>query len=168
MMSMDLTDPYVKFYLLFIQFGALCAGVVLFSKRILTDRQMLYSVSVSFLPTAVFGFIFYKMFKHLLDGNVLLMAFVLAAGGVVFIWLEKVYLQRDSVRAMQKSTISLKDAALIGCAQSLAIIPGVSRSGSTIVAGLLLGIKKAVIVEYTFLLALPTLGAAVLCFFDPE
>lgn len=162
MMHMDLSDAYIKFYLLFIQLGALCAGVVLFSKRILTDKRMFYTVTVSFLPTAVFGFAFYKIFKHLLDGNIPLLATVLFAGGVVFIWLENVYLKRESVIAAQKTTISLKDAALIGCAQSLAIIPGVSRSGSTIVAGLLLGIKKATIVEYTFLLALPTLGAAVL------
>jgi undecaprenyl-diphosphatase len=61
-----------------------------------------------------------------------------------------------------KGDISVRDAFVIGIAQALAIVPGVSRSGASIIAGIFLGVKKAVIIEYTFLLAIPTVGAAVL------
>jgi undecaprenyl-diphosphatase len=57
--------------------------------------------------------------------------------------------------------MSKTDALVVGLAQAVAIVPGVSRSGATIIAGILRGVKKSVIIEYTFLLALPTLGAAV-------
>lgn len=161
-LTINLTDSYTKFYLLFIQMGALCAGVLLFSKRILTDRRIIVNLLASFVPTAILGFVFYKAFKHLLEGNILLMALALAIGGIIFIYLEKVFMPRQSQESGIKDRMSFLDAVIIGVAQAFAIVPGVSRSGITIVAGILLGLQKAVIVEYTFLLALPTLGAAVL------
>jgi undecaprenyl-diphosphatase len=160
-LAIDLTDSYTKFYLLFIQMGALCAGVLLFSKRILTDRRMMMNLLASLVPTAILGFVFYKSFKHLLEGNLLLMAIVLALGGVVFIYLEKIFMPRQLQEGGLRSIMSFSDAVVIGVAQVFAIVPGVSRSGITIVVGILLGLQKAVIVEYTFLLALPTLGVAV-------
>lgn len=160
--TVNLTDPYVKFYLLFIQLGALVAGVMLFSKRILTDKSLIVNISASFLPTAVIGFTLYKLFKHLLEGNLILMAVVLAFGGVLLISIEKLIEQRAAIQDYGRDTITIKDAFLIGCAQAFAMVPGVSRSGATIIAGIFMNIRKAVIVEYTFLLALPTLGAAVL------
>ena len=72
-LAMDLADPYVKFYLLFIQLGALCAGALLFTKRILTDKETFINICASFLPTAVIGFVLYKLFKHLLEGNIVLL-----------------------------------------------------------------------------------------------
>ncbi|MBM3261506.1 undecaprenyl-diphosphate phosphatase [Candidatus Kaiserbacteria bacterium] len=161
-LAVDLADPYVKFYLLFIQLGALCAGVALFAKRILTDRSMIANLIASFIPTAILGYAFYSSFKHLLEGNFLLMAIVLALGGVMFIYLEKSLISRRATAGSAgKNALSVKDAVIVGITQALAIVPGVSRSGITIVTGILLGISKAAIVEYTFLLALPTLGAAV-------
>jgi undecaprenyl-diphosphatase len=161
-LAIDLADPYVKFYLLFIQLGALFAGVILFTKRILTDRSLLLNLIVSFVPTAILGFAFYKVFKHLLEGNLPLLAFMLALGGCIFIFMEKVFTPRMVARGKgDRTVLTLRDAGIVGVAQALAIIPGVSRSGVTIVAGMLLGLKKAAIFEYTFFLALPTLGAAV-------
>ncbi len=161
-LAIDLADPYVKFYLLFIQLGALFAGVLLFTKRILTDRSLLLNLIVSFVPTAILGFVFYKVFKHLLEGNLPLMASMLALGGGIFIFIEKVFIPRMVAAGKgDRTTLTWRDAGIVGIAQALAIIPGVSRSGVTIVAGVLLGLKKAAIFEYTFFLALPTLGAAV-------
>ncbi len=159
--NIDTTTEYIKFFLLFIQFGALIAGVSLFSKRIISDKKILSNILISFIPTAVIGFVLYKVFKKLLEGNMLLMAIMLALGGIIFIILEK----RNSSKANQGkdiNDINYKEAFIIGLSQSLAIIPGVSRSGSTIIAGLLLNIKKSAIIEYTFLLAIPTITAAVL------
>lgn len=163
LLSVDLADPYIKFYLLFIQLGALCAALIIFSKRILTDRNLFLNIAVSFIPTALVAFTLYKVFKHLLEGNLPLMAAMLALGGLVFIWLEKYFLPaRETAGVQAREHMTVRDAFVIGLAQTLAIIPGVSRSGITIIAGILIGIQKRVIVEYTFLLALPTLGAAVL------
>lgn len=164
LMNIDLADPYIKFYLLFIQLGALLAGVALFSKRILTDKKTFLNVLVSFIPTAILGFVLYKLFKHLLEGNMILLAIMLILGGIIFMYLEKVFMKKhlNTNGEFGKEDISLKDAAVIGIAQAVAMVPGVSRSGATIIAGILRGIKKATIIEYTFLLALPTLGAAVL------
>lgn len=159
--DVDLMDSYVKFYLLFIQFGALLAGIVLFSKKLLVNKQIFTNICISFVPSAVLGFVFYKLFKKLLEGNILLLAFMLMFGGVVFIYLEKMHKKIDDVES-GGDMLTKKDALIVGLAQAVAIIPGVSRSGATIVAGMFRGIKKAVIIEYTFLLAIPTLGAAVL------
>ncbi len=163
LMSINLEDPYIKFYLLFIQLGALIAGILLFSKRIITSKKLLGNLIVSFIPTAVIGFLLYKSFKHLLEGNMILLAMMLFSGGIIFIYLE--WMMKKKILPEQeefgRKEMTYLDALIIGCAQAVAIVPGVSRSGATIVAGILRGIKKSVIVEYTFLLALPTLGAAV-------
>lgn len=163
--SVDLTDAYIKFFLLFIQLGALGAGMFIFAKKIFTDKKLFVNICISFIPSAVVGFVFYKLFKKLLEGNMLILALALALGGVIFIYLEKVFMRKGgtiSPSYFGKTEMSKMDAFVVGLAQAVAIIPGVSRSGATIVAGILRGIKKDVIIEYTFILALPTLGAAVL------
>lgn len=160
--QVDLTDMYIKFYLLFIQLGALLAGASLFAKKMFTDKKLFINIIVSFIPSAVIGFVFYKMFKHLLEGNILLMAIMLILGGMIFIYIEKVLLRKNTFIQNQKDMLTTKDAFIVGIAQAVAIIPGVSRSGATIIAGVFRNIKKSVIIEYTFILALPTLGAAVL------
>mgnify|MGYP001618079862 CR=1 FL=1 len=163
--SIDLTDAYIKFYLLFIQLGALTAGVFVFAKKVLSDKNLFINICISFVPSAVIGFVFYKLFKKLLEGNMFILALALILGGLIFIYLEKVFMRRGGVVDISqfgKTEISKTDAFVVGLAQAVAIIPGVSRSGATIVAGILRGIKKDTIIEYTFILALPTLGAAVL------
>lgn len=157
--AIDTTDSYIKFYLLFIQLGALLAGIILFSKKVLTNRKIFINICISFIPSAILGFIFYKLFKKMLEGDMMILASALLIGGLIFIYLEKFFSKK---RTDFKDEISKIDAFIIGVVQTFAIIPGVSRSGATIVAGVLRGIKKTVIIEYTFLLALPTLGAAVL------
>lgn len=165
LMSVDLADTYIKFYILFIQLGALCAGIFIFARRLFSDKKLFVNICISFVPTAILGFALYKMFKHLLEGNMMLIAGALFVGGVVFIYLEKVFMKQRGGGTdpgdFGKTDISYTDASIIGLAQTVAIIPGVSRSGATIVAGIFRGIKKSVIIEYTFILALPTLGAAV-------
>lgn len=163
--ALDLTDAYIKFFLLFIQLGALGAGIFIFAKRIFSDKTLFINICISFVPSAAVGFLMYKLFKELLEGKMLLLALVLIVGGLIFIYLEKVFMRKGGVvdiKDFGKKDISKTDAFVVGLAQAVAIIPGVSRSGATIIAGILRGIKKEVIFEYTFILALPTLGAAVL------
>jgi undecaprenyl-diphosphatase len=158
----DLTSEYVKFYILFIQLGALLAGLLLFTKRVFASKEVFSNIVISFIPTSIIGLILYKMFKKLLEGNMLILGLMLLIGGLIFIYLEKVFLKNTDNQRKQKEHMTKMDAFVIGLAQAVAIVPGVSRSGATIIAGMFRNIKKAVIVEYTFILALPTLGAAVL------
>ncbi len=163
-LNVDTTDSYIKFYLLFIQMGALFAGMIIYLKKIFSDKRIFINLCVSFIPSAVVGFIFYKLFKQLLEGNMILIAITMAVGGLIFIYLEKIYIKKYSKQGLDsfgKDEVSILDAFVIGLAQAVAIIPGVSRSGATIIAGILRKIKKSTIIEYTFLLAVPTLGAAV-------
>ncbi len=162
LLSVDLTDSYIKFYLLVIQLGALLAGIFFFARKILTDKKLLINVCISFIPSAIIGFALYKAFKKLLEGNFILLGIMLFIGGVLFIYLEKVFMKKNSIDEIGKNELDIMDAFIVGIAQAVAIIPGVSRSGATIIAGIFRGIKKSVIIEYTFILALPTLGSAVL------
>ncbi len=162
LVDLNLTNEYVKFYLLFIQLGSLLAGVSIFTKKLFTDKKLLINIIISFIPSAILGFVFYKMFKSLLEGNIILMSFMLICGGILFIYLEKIFMKKEYYISNQKDNLNMKDALIVGVAQAVAIIPGVSRSGATIIAGIFRNIKKSIIIEYTFLLALPTLGAAVL------
>lgn len=159
LLSIDLTLPYTKFYLLVIQLGALLAGATIFTKKIFSDKKLLTNLFISFIPCAILGFGLYKLFKTLLEGNIPLLALMLLIGGIIFIYLEKYIIKSETV--FGKVEMTKTDALIVGLAQAVAIVPGVSRSGATIIAGILRGIKKEVIIEYTFLLALPTLGTAV-------
>ncbi|MBI5135628.1 undecaprenyl-diphosphate phosphatase [Candidatus Uhrbacteria bacterium] len=153
-------DEFVKSFEIIIQLGAILAVGVLYAPRFWSQRRLLLPVIVGFLPTAVIGLVFYKLVKTYLLGNTMVVVASLAIGGVVMIvvegWLPKHFVR---VRATPES-ISVRDAVLIGIFQSIAIVPGVSRSAATIIGGLLLGIERKTAVEFSFLLAIPTMVAA--------
>lgn len=159
-MSIVQNDQFIVFEIA-IQLGAILAVLFFFWKKFF-DLNLLTKLFVAFLPTGILGFTIYKYIKTLLTSEILI-AFTLIIGGVVLIIVEKVYqikIKEEKVR--QDREISLKEAFLLGLAQSVAMIPGVSRSGATIVAGLLMNIERKVLVEFTFLLAVPTMSAATL------
>ncbi len=160
-LSVDLSDPYIKFYLLAIQFGALLAGIFLFTKKIILNKKLFVNIVVSFIPSAVAGFILYQTFKQLLEGNIILLSSMLLIGGIILVYIERFVIKNLNDSEFGKEDMTKTDALIVGMAQAIAIIPGVSRSGATIVSGILRGIKKSTIIEYTFLLAIPTLGSAV-------
>ena len=111
-------------------------------------------VPVAFLPTGVLGFLLYKHIKALFVPETV--AFMLIIGGLVFIAIEYFYKNKEhSVHSID--TISYKQALLIGFAQSLSMVPGTSRSGATIIGGLLSGLDRKTAVEFSFLLAVPTM-----------
>ncbi|MCX5704332.1 MAG: undecaprenyl-diphosphate phosphatase, partial [Candidatus Omnitrophica bacterium] len=104
-------------------------------------------------------FIFYKLFKRFLLGNSQVVIWSLLIGGVFLIVFE--LLHREKTDAVDNvASISYSQAIFIGLFQSIAIIPGVSRSAATIIGGLLLGLKRKTIVEFSFLLAVPTMLVA--------
>jgi len=150
---------FVKDFEIIIQLGAILSVIFLYWKTLIANKQIWKRIAVAFLPTAVIGFVLYKIVKTFLLGNAYVTLATLLIGGVLLIILELIYKEKDHhIENIEK--MSLKNAFLIGVFQSFAIIPGVSRSASTIVGGLFLGTKRKTAVEFSFLLAVPTMFAA--------
>lgn len=147
---------FVKSFDIIIQLGAILAVVVLYLKKILANLSTFKKVAVAFIPTAIIGFVLYPFIKSFLLGNIMIVAIALLVGGILMIALE-LYWRR---RMRLENAITYKRAGLVGIFQTLAVIPGVSRSGATIIGGLILGIPREMIVEFSFLLAIPTMVAA--------
>lgn len=141
-----------------IQLGAILAVVVLYFRE-LFKWEMIKKLVVAFLPTAVIGLVFYKIVKNYLLGNVWVVLGALLIGGITLIMFERWYEKKAST-VPPKESMSYRDAFLVGCAQAIAIVPGVSRSAATIVGGLFLGLSRETIVKFSFLLAVPTMAAA--------
>jgi len=152
-------SEFLKSFSIAIQLGAILAVVVLYTRSFLIP-QILTRLFVGFLPTAVIGFFLYPYVKGYLLGNEYVVVAALFIGGVILIVFE--YLHKESSsETFGVSDITHKQAFLIGLFQSIALIPGVSRSAATIMGGLLLGLRRVAIVEFSFLLAVPTMTAAV-------
>lgn len=151
-----------------IQLGAILAVVWEFRRKILdvvtglpTQRnaqRFTVNLLIAFLPAVALGVIFADLIHHYLF-NPITVATALVAGGIVMLWAER---RAHEVHAETVDDITWKDALKIGFAQCLAMIPGTSRSGSTIIGGLLFGLSRKAATEFSFFLAMPTMvGAAV-------
>ncbi|MFL5608340.1 MAG: undecaprenyl-diphosphate phosphatase, partial [Gemmatimonadaceae bacterium] len=114
---------------------------------------------VAVIPTGVIGLTVYKAIKGYLLGNVNVVLAALLIGGIALIAFERWRLQNDR-EDVDFSEITYRKAFLIGLFQAIAVIPGVSRSAATIVGGSLIGVSKRTIVEFSFMLAVPTMLAA--------
>jgi len=153
------TSLFLKSFEISIQLGAILAVVFLYWRRLFIDREMLKRVCVAFVPTGIVGFLLYKVLKSFLLGSIPVVLWSLFLGGIVLILFEMRYKEKEhAIRTV--SDMSYAQAFLIGLIQSLSIIPGVSRAGATIVGGLLAGLDRRTIVEFSFLLAVPTMMAA--------
>ncbi|MEN9913239.1 MAG: undecaprenol kinase, undecaprenyl-diphosphatase [Candidatus Parcubacteria bacterium] len=159
---------FVKTFEIAIQSGAILAVLVVYWKRFL-DIAILKKIIAAFIPTAVIGLALHGFAKEYLIGNISVVLWALGIGGVVLILFEKFFYGKKEVTSTDGDTqssaseirnLSYSKSALIGVAQAVAIIPGVSRSAATIIGGLLAGMSRAAVVEFSFLLAVPTIGAA--------
>lgn len=150
-------SSFLKTFEIAIQLGAILAVVVLYGKTLLKNRELIQKVIIGFVPTGVLGLLLYKTVKHYLLGNQKVVVAALVLGGVFLILFERYHMHPEGEEA---KFISYRQALAIGLFQSLAMIPGVSRSASTIIGGLLLGVERKTIVEFSFLLAIPTMAAA--------
>lgn len=152
---------FLKSFEIAIQLGAILSVLVLYWNSFAIRPEILKRVLAAFLPTAVLGFILYKFIKKFLIGNEHVVLISLFAGGVFLILFEK--LHRAEAGAIRDiSELPYAKAVGIGIFQALAVIPGVSRAAATIVGGLLFGVERKTIVEFSFLLAVPTMLAATL------
>lgn len=120
------------------------------------SRRFAINVVVAFVPAALLGLAFGKQIEAYLFRPVpVALAFVV--GGIVILWAER---RKHSITVPAVDDMTWTDALKIGCAQCLALIPGTSRSGATIIGGLLFGLSRQAATEFSFFLALPTLFAA--------
>ncbi|MDD4940115.1 MAG: undecaprenyl-diphosphatase UppP [Candidatus Omnitrophica bacterium] len=150
-------SEFVKTFEIAIQLGAICSVIALYWRSLVLDAQAIKRVLTAFIPTAAAGLIFYKLIKSFLGSRDIVL-WSLFIGGIVIVIFELWYKRRAENNA--QTAITYKQAFLIGVFQSFAMVPGVSRAAATIIGGLLLGINRKAIVEFSFLLAVPTMAAA--------
>lgn len=161
-------DDKGKVFEIAIQFAAILAVVweyrvrlahTLISVRTETKSMRLaLNLVVAFLPAAILGFLFLKQIKaYLFNPMVVASAFII--GGLLILWAER---RQHVVHAESIDDMTWRDALKIGFAQALAMIPGTSRSGATIIGGLFFGLSRRAATEFSFFLAIPTMFAATL------
>lgn len=148
---------FMKTFEIVIQFGAILAIFVLYSRTLIKKRTYWKPILLAFLPAGLIGFILYKLIKSILLENSYITVVALILGGLILILFEH-FMPKKTVTTIEKLTI--KQSLLIGIGQSLAIIPGVSRSAASIISGMIVGLSREQAVEFSFFLALPTITAA--------
>lgn len=134
------------------RFGAVIAGLARDRKA----QQFVFNLAVAFMPAAVLGLAFGKHIKAALFKPVpVAIAFIV--GGFIILWAEQ---RQHNITVESVDDMRWTDALKVGCAQAFALIPGTSRSGATIIGGLLFGLSRRAATEFSFFLAVPTLIAA--------
>lgn len=149
---------FQKLFEVVIQSGAILAIVFLYFQYLLRQWNLIKKIAFSFLPTATVGLILYKVIKNFFFESFTLQIVVFIFVGVIFILFEM--LRKKKVLTKNALDISYKEALVIGLAQALAVIPGVSRAGAVILPMMYLGVKREEAAKYSFLLAVPTMFAA--------
>ena len=163
---LDFNDERGKLFEIVIQSGAILAvcweyrakiaSVVGGLTRERAAQRFVLNLFVAFLPLAVLGLLFGKAIKaHLFNPIAVATTFIL--GAFVILWAER---REHRIRVESVDDLSLTDALKLGIAQAFALIPGTSRSGATIIGGLLFGLSRKAATEFSFFLAIPTLSAA--------
>ena len=140
-----------------IQLGAMLAVVEVYRRQLFARPDLIKKVCFAFLPTGTIGFLVYKLVKSFFQPS--LVSYMLIAGGVAFIVIE-LWMKDRPATTHTLDEISYRQAFSIGLVQCLSMVPGVSRSGATIIGGLLFGLDRKDAAEFSFLLALPTMLAA--------
>ena len=168
------TGEHAKVFEIVIQAGAILAVCWEFRMRLLAvargvfrdprSNRFVANLAIAFVPAAALGLLFGKLIKTWLFAPVpVAIAFV--AGAFVILWAERRQRTRpESVRIDDVDEVRWRDALKIGCAQAFALFPGTSRSGATIIGGMLFGLSRKAATEFSFFLAIPTLFAA--CIYD--
>ena len=164
---LGLTSVEWESFVILIQLGAILAVLVVYFQRLWDvlvtlpsdprSRRFALSVLVAFVPAVILGSLFYKFIKQVLFNSPEVICASLLIGGVVLLALDR-FARRP--RFTDAYDVPLGRSFGVGLMQTLAMIPGVSRSGATIAGGLVLGLDKKAAAEFSFFLAIPTMAAA--------
>lgn len=150
-------EGFVKSFNIIIQSGAIASVLVLYWRRFLPNLSFYKRLFVAFLPAALIGLAIKSKIDVLL-GSVQVVAWALIVGGLILIWSDRYFKNHENTKKLDD--LSLKDCLVLGLVQCFAFIPGVSRSGATIIGGLSLGMSRREAAEFSFFLAVPTLAGA--------
>ncbi len=150
---------FVKDFEIIIQLGAILSIIVLYWNSLFKSIEVWKRIIAAFIPTGIIGLLMFKIVKNYLLGNLYITLVSLFIGGLALIALEMIYKEKEH-HLEDISKMSFPKAFAIGLFQSIAIIPGVSRSAATIVGALFLGTKRKAAAEFSFILAVPTMLAA--------
>jgi undecaprenyl-diphosphatase len=147
-------DSFVKLFTVNIQFGAILSVVVLYWRRFFQTLDFYIKLFIAFLPAAILGFLFSGYIDKMLE-SVLVVAISLVLGGIFLLFVDSLF-----NKPSEDQKISFTKAIIIGLFQTIAMIPGVSRSAATIVGGLTQKLSRKNATEFSFFLAVPTMFAA--------
>lgn len=153
-------NSFVKSFEVIIQSGAILAVLVVYWKRFLPNWGFYKKLVVAFLPTGIVGFLV-KSYVDVLLGEAEVVAWSFIIGGFVLIWTDK-FFAKYNFEGRTIEQLTYKDSIFLGLFQSIAMIPGVSRSAATIIGGLSLKMNRKEAAEFSFFLAVPTLAVATL------
>lgn len=150
-------DDFTKLFTIVIQLGAILSVVVLYFKRFFQSFDFYFKLLVAFIPAVVFGLLFSKKIDALLESP-LTVAVSLLIGGIILLKVDEWF--ADSEETPTSNDISYLQAFKIGLFQCLAMVPGVSRSGASIVGGMSQKLSRTTAAEFSFFLAVPTMLGA--------
>ena len=156
-LGINLDEHFWKNFLIIIQLGSILAVLFIFWRNLTQSLEIWLKLAIAFIPTGLAGLFIYPFIKQLFNGYIV--AFMLIVGGLVFILIERAH-KGKSYAINSLGSVSFKQAFFIGTFQALAIVPGTSRSGASIIGGLMLGLNRKCAAEFSFLLALPTMFVA--------
>ncbi len=149
---------FTKSFEIAIQLGAIASVAVLYAQKILTNKKLIPILLVAFIPTGIVGIIAYPLIKKVFLESTTITLVSLFIGGIAIILIEKFYKPKNLTKSVTE--ITYKNAFLIGLAQSISVIPGVSRAAATIFGGIFVHLTREAAIEFSFLLAVPTMLAA--------
>lgn len=150
------SDEFTKLFTVAIQFGAILSVVVLYFKKFFQGFGFYAKLFVAFIPTGIIGLLLKDTVDGLLE-NVTVVAVSLLVGGIVLLFVDKWFAKNETSGTTE---VTYKTGFLIGLIQSIAMVPGVSRSAATIIGGLSQKLTRKAAAEFSFFLAVPTMFAA--------
>jgi len=150
------SDEFTKLFTVAIQFGAILSVVILYFKRFFQGINFYLKLGVAFIPTGIIGLLLKDTVDGLLE-NITVVAVSLLAGGIILLFVDKWFAKNETEGTDE---VSYKTGFIIGTIQTLAMIPGISRSAATILGGLTQKLTRKAAAEFSFFLAVPTMFAA--------
>jgi len=150
-------DNFTTAYEIIIQMAPIFSVMLIYWERLFQSKELWVKLIIAFIPTGAVGFLFHEQIEAMFAANSTIALMIIT--GIAFLAIEFFYKEKAH-HVSDLENVSIRQAIYIGLFQVLALVPGVSRSGSTILGAMLVGLKRDVAMSFSFLLAIPTMGAA--------
>jgi len=150
-------DDFMNSFNIIIQIAPILSIMIIYYNTLFHSLDIWKKLIASFIPTGAIGFLFHHQIEDMFSSNSIVLWMI--ATGVFFLVVEYLYTKRGH-NTENLDDVTYKQAVIIGFIQALSLIPGVSRSGSTILGAMLIGLKRETAMSFSFLLAIPTMTAA--------